>query len=132
MDKFVKRVSKVKKNAINALVIGTGFGRLSDLTEIFKSVFVFADTIPEFRSKNIIFRENGAGKDFLTDISIILIDLDQIHSLEGLDSLLHKFHPVVLIEGNAVIGRDLSKPLYRCGYGAVEQDGFYHTWKKLK
>jgi len=132
MEKFQKRLLKTKKNPQNAIVLGEGFGHLEDILEVFKSVFVFAPTAPKIKAKNLIFREHGAGKDFLNDISVVFVDRDKTKKIDDIVIILNKWHSLVVIEGDEVIGRDLSQTLYRTGYGAVEQQGYYHTWKKLK
>jgi hypothetical protein len=132
MNKFQKRVKKSQDNLLSALVIGTGFGYLKEISEMFNTVFVVAKERPELKLKNVVFREGKASLDPLTDITTIFIDRDQVSTLEHLVGTLHKHHPLVHIEGNEVIEREFSRPFYDNGFRAIDQQGFYHTWKKTK
>jgi hypothetical protein len=132
MSKFRKRIQKAQGTMVNALVIGTGFRRLDELTDIFKTVFVISSTLPEIKRKNLIFREGHNSLDPLSEITSIFIDKNQIHTLENLVPVMLKHHPYIFIEGNEVIGREFSLPLYQNGFRAIEQQGFFHTWKKIK
>jgi hypothetical protein len=112
------------------MVIGTGFGHLPDILDLFNTVFLFSFDESKIKSKKIVFRENLDDLNFLIDVTAILIDRNQVHHLNSLLPLLTRCKPAVLIEGFEVIGRDLSLPLYSTGYRAVDQHGFYHVWKQ--
>jgi len=132
MTKFQKRIKKSQNHLLNALVIGGGFQRLEEITNIFDSVFVVAHTPPELKRRNLIFREGKSSLDSLSDITSIFIDKNQINTLNNLVGIMLKHQPLIHIEGNEVIGRDFSGPLYDNGFRAIEQQGFYHTWKRTK
>jgi hypothetical protein len=131
MSKFKKRVFKSGGSPLNALVVGTGFGRLEEITEMFKTVFVIADEYPEIRLKNVIFREDAFRLDLLSDVKSVFIDLDRVDYIENLEVILQRHTPDVFIEGNDVIDRDKSKLLWKIGYRAVDQQGLFHTWKRI-
>jgi len=130
MSKFTKRLKKLIKEPDNAVVLGKGFGQLSEIVDLFKTVFIFSWDTPPLKAKNLVFRETFDDLSALTEISMILIDTDQLHHLENLAPLWNKFHPLVLIEGNEPIGRELSGPLYKGHFRCVDQQGFYHVWKQ--
>lgn len=130
MNKFKKRLTKTIGNSQNAVVLGQGFGQLDIILEIFKTVFIFSWDTPNLKAKNLVFRENFNDLNPLTEISAIFIDLNQIQHLENMAQIWHKNKCTVLIEGQAPIGRDLSKPLYRDHFRCVEQQELYHIWKQ--
>lgn len=129
MNKFQKRISKTTKNHGSALVIGSGLGHLEEILEVFRIVFVIADVAPNIKARNLTFRENFDDLNPITDIDAIFFDLDHIKYLENVSSIWHKYPAPILIEGNDVIEREFSKPLYKHNYRAVDQQGIYHVWK---
>jgi hypothetical protein len=130
MNKFKKRLTKMVGNPQNAVVVGRGFGQLESILEIFKTVFIFSWDTPPLRAKNLVLRENFNDLNPLNEISAILIDLDQLHHLESVSPIWNKNKCTVLIEGNAPIGRELSKSLYRDHFRCIDQQGIYHVWKQ--
>lgn len=129
MAKFEKRLRKMIGNVDNAMVIGAGFGFLPEFINVFNTIFLFSFGTTNIKSKKIVPKENLNDLNSLTEVSAIIIDRNQVHRLDQLLPIWHKFKPVVIIEGNEVIGRDLSLALYKAGYQAVEQQDQYHVWK---
>lgn len=130
MNKFKKRLTKTIGNPQNAVVVGHGFGELENILEIFKTVFIFSWDVPTLKAKNLVFRENLDDLNPLTDVSAILVDLDQIHHLEKLSQLWNRNKCTVLIEGFTPIGREFSKSLYRDHFRCIDQQEKYHVWKQ--
>lgn len=129
MSKFGKRIKKFVGSLENCLVVGHGFGKMSEMLETFDTVFVIAEEFPSIKAKNLIFRESFDGIDLLTGISVIFFDRDQVDKIKNTIPLWYRQKPHILIEGNDVIGRDLSKDLYDHNYRAVELQGTHHIWK---
>jgi hypothetical protein len=132
MNKFAKRLRKQVKHTENGIVIGRGFGMMAEIVGVFNTVFHFSFGDCVFRAKNVVPRTNFEDIGILSDISMILIDLNQVQHIDKLLPVWTKYHPLVLIEGNDVIERDLSGVLYTNHYRCVEQQGFYHVWKKMQ
>lgn len=130
MNKFKKRLTKIIGRPQNAVVIGQGFGQLTDLLETFSTVFIFSWDQPILKAKNLVFRENFNDLNPLHDITAIFIDLDQMQHLENISKIWHKNKCTILIEGNTPIGRNLSGPLYRDHFRCIDQHGIYHVWKQ--
>lgn len=128
MSKFRKRISKSDFSGGNAVVISTGFGHLDDLLDIYDTIFIIGKK-PEVKHRNLIYREERR-YDVIYDISAIFLDLNMLHELEFLPSVMNKWKPAICVEGNEVIGRDKSQLLYKYHYRAVEQSGIYHVWKR--
>lgn len=132
MNKFQKRILKAHQPVNNALVVGTGFGQLEQISAVFNSVFVIDFEPPSVKCKNIIFREGASPLDPLTDITATFVDLNHINTLEKIKNVLSKHRPAIFIEGNEIINRDLSLEIWNLGYRPLEQQGLFHTWKKIK
>ena len=67
MSKLVKRIKKTFNNPRNVLIVGTGFGFLDDLCEHFSNVFIISTLKEEVRRKNLIYKENFEGIEFVDD-----------------------------------------------------------------
>lgn len=132
MTKFQKRISKIARRSTNALVVGNSFGLLAEILEIFNTVFVISKESPSIKAKNLVYRENINNLANITDVGVILYDLSEIHLLENLENFWTKNSSRILIEGNDVIEREFSKPLYKTGWGCVGQHGFFHVWEQIK
>lgn len=129
MNKLQKRLSKLVKNPQNAIVLGQGFDHLDVILNLFKTIFIFSWDTPKVKAKNLIFRETLDDLNPLSEISMIFVDLEQLHHLEKLMPVCTRCKSIIIIEGNEVIGRDLSKTLYINHYRAVDQQSSYHVWK---
>jgi len=131
MKKFQKRVLKTVDNTASALLLGNGFGNLESISDIFDSVFVVDMQEPEIKRKNIIFREDRSRLETLGPITCVFVDLKRLNLLEELIPLLVKVRPTVFIEGNEPLDRSQSTTLFQNGFRPLEQQGFFHTWKKI-
>lgn len=132
MSKFEKRLKKTLGNTSNALVLGTGFGELPRIVSIFKNVFVINNTPPEIKAKNLIYRLNFDDLSPMADISSIFVDRCNVEYLSRISTMLERFRPTVIIEGNDVIDHKLCPSLYNHMYRATEQQGIFHIWRQIK
>jgi hypothetical protein len=131
MNKIQKRLSKLSRNSTNAMVIGDGFGVLPTIIEIHKTVFIVFNTNDSLRSKNLIYRENIDNLNNITEVGSIFFDLTNLEKLESLQYFWTKNNSVIFIEGNEVISREHSKPLYNSGWRCTSQQGHFHVWEKI-
>ena len=127
MDKFLKRISKLKKHPQNAVIYGTGFGRLEELSSLFRSVFVFGNR-PALKSKNIIYRENFENLGQLNEIDMIFIDRDLKLEMNNLAPIWNAHDLIIVVEGDEVLDKESTQMLYSNNYRATDRLGFFHTW----
>jgi hypothetical protein len=113
------------------MVVGTAFGNLENLLEMFKTVFVINDTSPAIKARNLVYRSNFGNLVMYTDITAIFVDLSHIDSLQTLSDIWQRNKSVVIIEGNDAIGREFSKSLYHTGWQCTSLQGTYHIWEKI-
>ena len=132
MAKFEKRLRKLSGYTENALVVGTAFGNLDQLLEIYTNVFVINDKPPFTKARNLIYKENFNDLNALIQVGAIFIDLDKIDKLETLEDFWQRHRSTVFIEGNECILRHLSKPLFKTGWQCTSLQGIYHVWEKIK
>jgi hypothetical protein len=129
MDKFKKRLSKLSKHPQNAVVIGSAFGRLSEIIDVYETVFIFSNEPLTLKSKNLISKESISSILNAINVTAICIDLDYLDHMEKTLSLWHRWKPLILIEGGEPISRDKSQSLYKNNYRCVDLHGVYHVWK---
>ena len=132
MDKFEKRIQKLKKNLNHVLVIGAGFGKIKEILNICGTVFVINDRPLDIKSKKLIYRETFDSLAFVPDLSLIIVDLEKINHLNDAKEYWVKNKSLVVIEGNSPIEREFSKPLYDSGWRCYELQGFFHVWEKMR
>lgn len=132
MSKFQKRLSKTLSNNSNAIVVGNGFGFLKEILNVFHTVFVINDNRPEIRSKNLVYVTDFKFLPQSIDVSAIIVDRDKVNKIGNLAGIMNRCPCKILIEGEEVIPRDSSQYFYSNGYRAVEQNGNFHSWKRVK
>jgi len=132
MTKFTKRVTKMTRPPLDAVVFGTAFGHLADLFDIYKTVFVCGGEIPSYKRKNLIYRTDVRSTLSLSNTSIVFVDLDRVKVLDEIGQLLTNAKPDIIVQGKEVIPRGYTENLYRIGYRAVEQSKNFHVWKKVQ
>ena len=131
MNKFIKRISKSKKNIRNILVVGTGWEKLPNLCDGFASVFVISTGLHDFRRKNLIYKESFDQIETLPDRDAIVIDRDQDLHVSKLLPLLNKYQSVILVQGIELFAKPEYKFLKTHGYAVTEMFGDSHLWKKI-
>ncbi len=130
MAKFNKRISKVAGRPLqNALVIGEGFGFLSNLLESFETVFVIDSKRPEIKARNLVFKENSDELHLLVEVSMIFFDRNMINDINLYAPVFTRWKSLVIIEGDEPISRDYSQSLYHHGWKCTSLQGFFHVWE---
>ena len=132
MSKIVKRISKSLKIEGNSLVIGDAFGFLSEIINLFPSVFVVMNQKDKIKAKNGVYRDSVDDLHRLPEINFVFLDLNYKNQLDKFENLMILQKPTFLIEGEEVIGREFTQKFYQLGYRAIDQQGYFHTWKKTK
>lgn len=132
MNKLQKRLRKLDKNQINAVVIGTAFGNLENVLEIYKTVFVIDENLPSVKAKNLVYKENFDNLNAITEVSAIFFDLNRLDQFTMVKEFWQRNCSKIMIEGDEPIGREFSKPLYDTGWGCTSKQGLFHVWEKLK
>jgi hypothetical protein len=130
MAKFNKRISKVSGQPLqNALVIGKGFGFLTNILEIFQTVFLIDNSRPAIKARNLVFKEGSDELHLLVDVSMIFFDKDNINEINSYAPVFTRWKSIVIIEGDEPISRDFSQSLYHHGWKCTSQQGFFHVWE---
>lgn len=130
MSKFAKRISKLSRSSPqNALIIGEGFGFISEILTIFQTVFVIDENYPKIKAKNLVYKEDYIDLHLLVDVSHIFLDLSKINEINLIMPVFTRWKSFVIIEGNEPIGRDFTQTLYHHGWKCTSTSGFFHTWE---
>jgi hypothetical protein len=132
MSKFQKRLCKLDKHQVNAVVIGNAFGNLENILEIYSTVFVIDESSPTVKAKNLVYKENFDNLNAITEVSAIFFDLSRLDQFEMVKDFWRRNNSKVIIEGDEPISREFSKPLYDTGWGCTSTQGSFHVWEKLK
>jgi hypothetical protein len=132
MSKFTKRLEKNSRVLENCIVVGSAFGNLESLCDIFNTVFVLSDGDRSFKRKNVVYREDFDDISILPNISVIFIDADKIDKIGKLKSAWTRYWPTIFIGSGEFIDRSYSKMLNGNHYEIVELYKDYQIWKLKK
>ena len=130
MTKFQKRLSKLTKNKTSALVIGTAFGQLTQLLDLYSTIFIVNENATELKAKNLIYRQSIERLDNIVNVGAVFFDIIHISKLESLQTFWKKNNSLIFIEGGDALPRELSKPLYDSGWRCTSLQGIFHVWEK--
>ena len=129
MNKFQKRLHKLSRNRAHALVIGSAFGILDQVVEIYDTVFVISSTPPAVKAKNLIYKETFVKLDHIQNIASIFIDHNELHNLDKIEALWKKDNSIIFVEGGVRIDNTIAKPLYDSGWACTSLQGIFHVWE---
>jgi hypothetical protein len=132
MNKSKKRLLKLSRNHVHALVLGSAFGILDQVVEIYDTVFVISENQPTTRAKNLVYKESFVKLDHLQDIASIFIDHNELCNLEKVEVLWKKHNSKIFIEGDTIIDNSIAKPLYDSGWACTSLQGIFHVWEYYK
>jgi hypothetical protein len=127
MSKLEKKLYKIKSDLENAVVLGTGFGHLTEILTVFKTVFLFADSAPLVKARNLIYRTDLTNLQLLTNISVIFADLDHMKTIDNYSSIWIANKSLICVEGGDLI---VSNVLASNNYTISNQYSTFHIWKR--
>jgi hypothetical protein len=132
MNKFQKRLMKLSRNNTHALVLGSAFGILDQILEIYDTVFVVSESPPAIKAKNLVYKENFVKLDHLQDMSSIFVDLDQLDHLDKVEVIWRKHNAKLFVEGGERVENEKVKILYDSGWACTSLQGLFHVWEHYR
>ena len=132
MNKFQKRLHKLSRNNVHALVLGSAFGILDQVLEIYDTVFVISSTQPAVKAKNLVYKETFVKLDHIQNIASIFIDHNELCNLDKVEALWKKHNSIIFIEGDIRIDKTIAKPLYDSGWACTSLQGIFHVWEHYR
>jgi hypothetical protein len=130
ISKLEKKLNKHVESLQNAVIIGQGFGHLSEILKIFNTVFVFSEQPPEIKNKNLVYRMDFSNIQLLQDVSVIFVDQGQVSCLEHFYILCNTNKLIVCVEGTDEVSQKFAESLRSAKYSISEQHKRFHIWKK--
>ena len=132
MTKIKKRLCKLSRDHAHALVLGSAFGILDQVVEIYDTVFVISAVQPEFKAKNLVYKETFDRLDHIQNIASIFIDHNELCNLDKVEALWKKHNSKIFVEGGIRIDNDIAKPLYDSGWACTSLQGVFHVWEHYR
>lgn len=129
MAKFAKRLQKTIKSTESCVVLGTAFGNLDTVSDMFNTVFILLAEDTTFRKRNVVYRDTFDDISIFPNVSLLLIDKDHVKNLERLKSVITRFCPLIYIGDGEFIDKEYSKMLAKHRYEIVELFKDYQIWK---
>lgn len=132
MTKFQKRVTKLSRDTAHALVVGSAFGILDQILEIYGTVFIVNASTATVKAKNLIYKENFTKLDHIHNISSIFVDVDQLGNLDKIEVLWKKHNSCLFIEGGDRIQDHRVKILQNSGWECTSLQGTFQVWEHYR
>jgi hypothetical protein len=132
MNKFQKRLMKLSRSNTHALVLGSAFGMLDQVLEIYDTVFVVSAVQPNIKAKNLVYKENFVKLDHLQDMSSIFVDVDQLDHLDKVEAMWRKHNAKLFVEGGDRVENEKVKILYDSGWACTSLQGTFHVWEHYR
>lgn len=129
MNKSQKRLYKLSRNTAHALVLGSAFGILDQVVEIYDTVFVVSADRPLVKAKNLVYKETFVKLDHIQNIASIFIDHTELCNLDKVEALWKKHNSIIFVEGGIRIDNTIAKPLYDSGWACTSLQGTFHVWE---
>ena len=112
MNKIQKRLRKLSRNNTHALVLGSAFGILDQILEVYNTVFVIDESPPAIKAKNLVYKETFVKLDHLQDMSSIFVDINQLDNLDKIEVIWRNHNSKLFVEGGDRVENDKVKILY--------------------
>jgi len=132
MSKIQKTLRKLSHNNTHALVLGSAFGILDQILEVYGTVFVISASPPAIKARNLIYKENFVKLDHLQDMTSIFVDIDQLDHLDKIEVIWRKHNSKLFVEGNDRVENDKVKILYDSGWACTSLQGWFHVWEQYR
>jgi hypothetical protein len=132
MTKFKKRLHKLSRDHAQALVLGSAFGILDQVVEIYDTVFVVSSVQPTIKAKNLVYKETFVKLDHIQNIASIFIDQNELCNLDKVEVLWKKNNSKIFIEGGICVDKTTAKPLYDSGWACTSLQGIFHVWEHYR
>jgi len=132
MSKIQKTLRKLSHSNTHALVLGSAFGILDQILEVYGTVFVVSESPPTIRARNLIYKETFVKLDHLQDMTSIFVDLDQLDHLDKVEVIWRKHNSKLFVEGNDRVENDKVKILYDSGWACTSLQRWFHVWEQYR
>ena len=132
MTKSQKRLHKLSRNHVHALVLGSAFGILDQIVEIYDTVFVVSAKQPTIKAKNLVYKETFVKLDHIQNIASIFIDNDELCNIDKVEALWKSHNSKIFIEGGTRIDNATAKPLYDSGWACTSLQGIFQVWEHYR
>lgn len=132
MGTFVKKIRKIVPRVGNAIAVNSNAEMLISLSEIFRTVFIYAAEPPETKRKNIIYREEIIDLNRLPEITFIHIPEDEVKCLALFQRVIEKHQAVVMISSPEGINKKYAKLLTDIRYSVDSWSKHFQIWKLKK
>jgi hypothetical protein len=132
MNKIQKRLRKLSRNNTHALVLGSAFGILDQILEVYDTVFVIDESPPAIKAKNLVYKETFVKLDHLQDMSSIFVDINQLDNLDKIEVIWRNHNSKLFVEGGDRVENDKVKILYDSGWACTSLQGTFHVWEHYR
>jgi hypothetical protein len=129
MASLAKKLGKILRNNRNVVMLEPSKEMLDEMSMHFQNVFVFTDSAPEIKKKNIIYRSGFENFESLPDVSLLYVGGDSVDKLLNCQSLLLKSRNFVMIGTADELGKKIKRLFSSAAYEVTEVSKKWQMWK---
>lgn len=129
MASLAKKLGKILRNNRNVAMIGPSKEMLTEMSLHFENVFVFTESEPEIKKKNIIYRRNFDDFNSLPDISLLYVGANNLEKVLNCHSLIMKSRNYVMLESSEELGKKFKRWFGGLAYELTEISKRWQMWK---
>jgi hypothetical protein len=126
MTKFNKKLRKITlKNPRYAVSLGSAFGHLDEITDLFRTVFVLDYNDDNLKKRNIVYMESFKYLTTIPDVDVIFVDEDKRNRIQELQPIWRRYNSFLIVQGEPFADKFLRNERYKI----IVVEKKYHVWK---
>jgi hypothetical protein len=128
MNKFIKRIRKIKKNPRFAIYLGSHHADIENFLELFPTIFWYKADDSSKSKKNLIYVSDLKFLNSLNEVEMVVVsDLEKPMVID-IQPLLIKSRPIILSRSADQISNEQSEFFKKIRYHATDLINGYQIW----
>ena len=128
MNKFIKRIRKIKKNPRFAIYLGSYHYDIENFLESFPTVFWYKFDDSSKSKKNLVYISDIKFLNSLNEIEMIIVCDSEKTMLLDIQPLLIKSRPIILLRFRDQVSIEQSEFFKKIRYHATDLINGYQIW----
>jgi hypothetical protein len=109
MSDFGKKLRKMAKRKANVVALNPDSELLESISDNFQTVFVYVNTPPVVKKRNIVYREEIHTLFDLPDVCLIVVDDEMSKTLIYMRELIKRNKPLVVVQSGEILHKRIFK-----------------------
>ena len=132
MTALHKKINKLIRPKNFAVILGENPELVSEMSKIFRTVFVYYDNNKIVRERNVVYRAMLANDEKISEVeAIIIADLEEAENLKNLHYTIAKERPKIIVYSSDLPKESICKWLgNEMGYRITHQEKQLYVWMR--